>query len=148
MYSSITISSKKSVDEIVDRLKNAWVQLRFEAPIIAVKVEPSPDLGQQYHQFVYQIQKGEGIQAWLKTSFHILPPMTKEEAHDQIISERAKLAYGQFSGNLYFVPLLAESNVYRLVFATPHATTDVRGSMSVSEALSIRFWRRGLVKLH
>lgn len=131
MFTSITISTQIPQHLLFTRLSTAWIRLRFEAPIIATKVEKASNFGEQYNEFIYEVQTPDGIEDWMRQTMHTLPPMSKDGMHTNVMEDRSRLAYGRYTGNLYVAPIHIAPDTYRLVFATPHATTDVKGSISV-----------------
>lgn len=138
MYTSITMSTHIPQHLLFTKLSTAWIRLRYEAPIIATKVEEASSFGEQYNEFVYEVQDPDGIENWMRQTMHVLPPMSKDELHTSVMKDRSRLAHGRYTGNLYISPSLDAADTYRLVFATPHAATDVRGSISVCIRRSCR----------
>lgn len=133
MFTGLTVVSKLSMEDFCTALKQAWIRLRYEAPIIATKVEAAPKTGPQYHQFVYEVQDQSQVDAWAEETIHKVAPGIKQDLLDCAIQERSRLGMGRFSGHLYVSTDAVRSDLSRfnIIFATPHATTDVRGSFTV-----------------
>ena len=129
-------------------LRQAWTQLRFEAPIHATTTERADIDGLEHYEFVYAPPRTAAqVQEWLDATVHFPGSeqgWTREKALEYCIADRKRLEVGNghCTGNLYAFRggrSGQSAGKAHLFFATPHCATDVRGSLSVS-LVSLPAW--------
>ena len=148
MYTGVTLALAHQTKDGEDTwtafqssLRQAWAQLRFEAPIHATTTERADVDGLEHYEFVYAPPRTDiEVQEWLDATLHFPASeqgWTREDALEYCIADRKRLEVGtgRYTGNLYAFRGDREGQSTgraHLFFATPHCATDVRGSLSVS----------------
>jgi hypothetical protein len=141
MFTGFTVVGSRMAkhSDGVDDLRRAWERLRAEVPILSARVEPSTIQELPYYKLVYSVSPNE---TGPSATFHTPEPSTRQELLDLAVAQRSKLGYHCPSGHLYVCPDKGSDHFnpdeapphyrFHIIFATPHATTDVRGSFTVS----------------
>lgn len=130
----ITIPSLPHGFNVVEAVKEAWIQIRFEAPIMATTIESTTIDSQVRYNLNYIVPSISDIADWTEKTFHHVPSsLGLDEFKAKVASERHHLIVGEgnFASRLYLGADEGGNDRYHLYYAAYHAVTDVRGSFAV-----------------
>ncbi|EAW13657.1 uncharacterized protein ACLA_043770 [Aspergillus clavatus NRRL 1] len=68
------VSAQDTAGRVEDALRKAWIHLRYDHPTIGSRVEWNP--GQQRCKKIYETLSGPRVNAWLQSTFQIVPNTT------------------------------------------------------------------------
>ena len=130
----ITIPSHPHGFNVIEAVKQAWIHMRFEAPIMATTIESTAIDSQVRYTLKYIVPSIPDIAAWSDKTIHHVPfSLGADEFRAQVAGERHHLIAGEgnFASRLYLGEDEGGNDQYHLYYAAHHAVTDVRGSFAV-----------------